>query len=78
MSLSNLVKIKQKPQKRIGRGQGSGKGKTAGRGMKGQKARSQPKLGFEGGQLKLIKRLPYVRGVGFRKAHKRQHKKNKK
>lgn len=66
MKLSNLPKIKQNPKKRLGRGQGSGKGKTSGRGMKGQKARSKTQLGFEGGQLKLIKRLPFVRGVGFK------------
>ena len=46
--------------KRIGRGPGSGKGKTAGRGMKGQKARAASKkpLGFEGGQMPLQRRLP--------------------
>ncbi|KAI8354335.1 ribosomal protein L18e/L15P [Mortierella sp. GBAus27b] len=47
---------------RVGRGQGTGKGNTAGRGHKGQKARSgnngQPKPGFEGGQTRLIDRLP--------------------
>ncbi|KAF9953364.1 YmL10 [Mortierella alpina] len=47
---------------RVGRGQGSGKGHTAARGHKGQKARSgnggQPKPGFEGGQTRLIDRLP--------------------
>jgi large subunit ribosomal protein L15 len=45
--------------KRIGRGIGSGKGKTGGRGVKGQKARSGVSLnGFEGGQLPLYRRLP--------------------
>jgi large subunit ribosomal protein L15 len=53
-----------KPAKRVGRGQASGKGKTAGRGTKGQKARGRVRLGFEGGQLRLIKRLPFRRGVG--------------
>src|SRR3989449_7710571 len=50
---------------RKGRGPGSGIGKTAGRGAKGQKARSggQTRPGFEGGQLPLVKRLPYRRGV---------------
>ncbi|MBR0137131.1 MAG: 50S ribosomal protein L15 [Erysipelotrichaceae bacterium] len=45
---------------RIGRGQGSGNGKTAGKGHKGQKARSggMGKLGFEGGQTPLARRLP--------------------
>jgi len=45
--------------KRVGRGIGSGKGKTAGRGVKGQKARSGVSLnGFEGGQLPIYRRLP--------------------
>jgi large subunit ribosomal protein L15 len=50
--------------KRVGRGHGSGKGKTAGRGTKGQKARSGPGAGrgFEGGQLPIQQRLPYKRG----------------
>lgn len=45
---------------RVGRGQGSGNGKTAGKGHKGQKARSggMNKLGFEGGQTPLARRLP--------------------
>lgn len=51
-------------RKRVGRGHGSGKGKTAGRGTKGQKARSGPGVGrgFEGGQLPIQQRLPYKRG----------------
>ncbi|WP_043835416.1 50S ribosomal protein L15 [Muricoccus aerilatus] len=45
--------------KRVGRGIGSGKGKTSGRGVKGQKARTGVSLnGFEGGQLPLYRRLP--------------------
>ncbi|MEI8145382.1 MAG: 50S ribosomal protein L15 [Alphaproteobacteria bacterium] len=48
-----------KPRMRIGRGIGSGKGKTGGRGVKGQKARSGVRLkGFEGGQMPLHRRLP--------------------
>jgi large subunit ribosomal protein L15 len=49
-------------KKRVGRGQGSGVGKTAGRGNKGQKARTgySKKRGFEGGQMPLIKRVPKV------------------
>ena len=44
---------------RVGRGHGSGKGKTAGKGHKGQKARSgAPRPGFEGGQIPLYRRLP--------------------
>jgi len=49
-----------KPRKRVGRGAGSGWGKTSGRGHKGQKARSGGKIrpGFEGGQTPLFQRLP--------------------
>ena len=46
---------------RVGRGQGS-KGKTAGRGTKGTKARGQVHLGFEGGQMPLQRRVPKLRG----------------
>ena len=54
----------RKRRKRIGRGDAAGQGSTAGRGMKGQKSRSGkgPKVGFEGGQLPLIKGLPMKRG----------------
>jgi large subunit ribosomal protein L15 len=50
----------KKPRKRVGRGIGSGVGKTAGRGHKGQKSRSggYHKVGFEGGQMPLQRRLP--------------------
>ena len=48
-----------KERKRIGRGTASGQGKTAGKGHKGQKARSgAPRPGFEGGQMPLYRRLP--------------------
>ncbi len=48
-----------KPRKRLGRGIGSGSGKTAGRGVKGQKARSGVAInGFEGGQMPIYRRLP--------------------
>ena len=48
-----------RPVKRVGRGHGSGNGKTAGKGHKGQKARSgAPRIGFEGGQMPLYRRLP--------------------
>jgi len=60
--LANLHPVEgaQKPRTRIGRGQGSGLGKTAGRGTKGQQARagSGKRLGFEGGQMPLRRRLP--------------------
>src|ERR687884_2349731 len=51
-------------RKRVGRGIGSGKGKTAGKGMMGQKARSGPGpyRPFEGGQNRLVRRMPYLRG----------------
>ena len=62
MNLSELhppVGQKHKP-KRVGRGPGSGLGKTAGRGEKGQKSRSgySRRLGFEGGQMPLVRRVP--------------------
>lgn len=48
-----------KPRMRVGRGIGSGKGKTGGRGVKGQKARTGVRIkGFEGGQMPLHRRLP--------------------
>jgi len=62
MDLSNLKPAigSTKTRKRIGRGPGSGTGKTAGKGHKGQKARSggSIKPGFEGGQMPLQRRLP--------------------
>lgn len=59
-----------KAAKRVGRGIGSGFGKTCGRGHKGQKSRSggMPKIGFEGGQMPIQRRLPKV---GFTSAKKR-------
>jgi len=51
-------------RKKIGRGPGSGHGKTSTRGHKGDKARGQSKLGFEGGQTPLHRRLPKQRGIG--------------
>ena len=51
--------ISNKKSKRVGRGSGSGLGKTAGRGVKGQKSRSGVSInGFEGGQMPLYRRLP--------------------
>jgi len=47
----------------VGRGHAAGKGKTCGRGMKGQKARNKVRRGFEGGQTPLQRRLPMRRGV---------------
>ena len=54
-----IEKFKPKKSKRVGRGIGSGKGKTAGRGVKGQKSRSGVSInGFEGGQMPLHMRMP--------------------
>jgi len=67
MQLNTLQPAKgaKKKAKRLGRGIGSGKGKTCGKGHKGQKARSggYHKIGFEGGQMPLQRRLPKF---GFR------------
>ena len=73
----DLNQISEKPgarrnRKRIGRGMGSGTGKTSGKGHKGQKARSGVSLlGFEGGQMPLYRRLP-KRGFKniFRKSYR--------
>ena len=67
--LNNLKKIKEK-KIRVGRGIGSGKGKTSGRGVKGQKSRSGVAIkSFEGGQMPLYRRLPKR---GFNVIHKKQ------
>ena len=58
MKLNNKLKTNT-PKKRVGRGIGSGKGKTSGRGVKGQKSRSGVAIkSFEGGQMPLYRRLP--------------------
>lgn len=61
-----------KPRKRLGRGIGSGLGKTSGKGHKGQKARSggQRFVGFEGGQMPLYRRLPKR---GFKNPFRREY-----
>ena len=51
-----------RPRKRVGRGKSAGQGKTAGRGTKGWGARHNPKLGFEGGQMPLQRRVPKLKG----------------
>ncbi|MBI2600694.1 50S ribosomal protein L15 [Candidatus Daviesbacteria bacterium] len=66
MQLNHLPKVKKNSSKRISRGLGSGKGKTGGRGSKGQKARGKVPIGFVG-SLPLYKKLPLVRGKGNRK-----------
>ncbi len=60
----------RRPRKRVGRGNGSGHGTTCGRGVKGQKSRSggYHKVGFEGGQMPIQRRLPKI---GFRSAKSR-------
>ena len=52
----------KRPRRRVGRGRAAGQGKTAGRGTKGYKARHQTKLGFEGGQMPLARRVPKLKG----------------
>ena len=66
MNLSDLTPAdgSVKRRKKIGRGPGSGHGKTSTRGHKGDKARGQSKVGFEGGQTPLHRRLPKQRGLG--------------
>ena len=63
MELNTIApEVKKKAAKRVGRGIGSGTGKTSGRGHKGQKSRAggYHKVGFEGGQMPLQRRLPKV------------------
>jgi large subunit ribosomal protein L15 len=68
MKLSDLRPApgSHKAERRVGRGHGSGRGKTAGRGTKGQKARTGGTIhrAFSGGQTRLSKRLPFLRGIG--------------
>jgi large subunit ribosomal protein L15 len=62
MKLNSLKPGSRKPRKRVGRGHSAGQGKTCGRGVKGQHSRSggYHKVGFEGGQMPLQRRLPKV------------------
>lgn len=55
---------------RVGRGTSSGNGKTAGRGQKGQKARGKVRLGFEGGQMPLFRRIPKR---GFKNINRKEY-----
>ncbi len=67
MELNSLVKINKK-KTRVGRGIGSGKGKTSARGHKGQKSRSGVAIkSFEGGQMPLYRRLPKRGFMSFKK-----------
>jgi len=74
MELNNLKPAKGsvKSGKRIGRGEGSGKGGTATRGHKGQKSRSgySRKIGFEGGQMPLQRRVPKF---GFKNINRKEY-----
>ncbi len=74
MNLTTLPKIVTRPKKRLGRGHGSGKVKTSGRGTKGQKARESIKLTFAGSSLQAswLKRLPLMRGKGKNKSHRKE------
>ncbi len=71
MNLSSLPRIVTKSLRRVGRGHGSGRVKTSGRGTKGQKARENIKLTFAGSSLQAswLKRLPLGRGKGKNKSH---------
>ena len=75
MDLSNLKPAENstKTSKRVGRGQGSGRGGTATRGHKGQKSRSgySKKIGFEGGQMPLQRRVPKY---GFTNISRKEYK----
>ena len=66
MNLSNLQPAQEREdRKRIGRGQGSGKGRYSGRGLKGQKSRAgshKMRAGFEGGQMPIQMRMGKLRG----------------
>jgi large subunit ribosomal protein L15 len=64
MKLHHLRPAKgaNRPRRRVGRGKSAGQGKTAGRGTKGLLARHNPKLGFEGGQMPMQRRIPHLKG----------------
>jgi large subunit ribosomal protein L15 len=64
MNLHNLTKVTTPSAKRLGRGIGSGRGKTSGRGMKGQKARGKIPAANVGAGLIYFKKLPFKRGWG--------------
>ena len=74
MNNQKLPSVITKGVRRVGRGHGSGRGKTSGRGTKGQNARSRLSVThshYEGGQRPLMKRLPYKRGKGNPKISKK-------
>src|SRR5947208_16472796 len=73
LSLSNLQPVQPRiDRKRVGRGLGSGKGRYAGRGIKGQKSRSgshKMRAGFEGGQMPIYMRIGKLRGATSKDAY---------
>lgn len=74
MNNKKLTRLVTKSSRRVGRGAGSGRGKTSGRGTKGQNARGKLSIThshFEGGQRPLMKRIPYKRGKGNPKISKK-------
>lgn len=71
MKLHLLSKTVKTKKRRLGQGHGSGRVKTSGRGTKGQNARSNRSLSFEGGALPLMKRLPFMRGKGRNKGSRK-------
>ena len=71
MQIHTLPQTTKKGLRRLGRGHGSGRGKTSGRGTKGRKAHGDVPATFEGGALPLIKRLPMLRGKGKNPSQKK-------
>ena len=71
--LTSLPKIVAKKKKRLGRGLGSGRGSKSGRGTtRHQKAREAIPLHFEGGQARMVKKFPLLRGKGRNKSYKKK------
>ncbi len=67
MNIADLPSTNENKLRRLGQGHGSGRGKTSGRGTKGQKARGKVPTFFEGGALPMTKRMPFLRGRGRNK-----------
>ena len=70
IKLNTLPKIVERGKKRLGQGHGSGKGKTAGRGTKGQRSRGKISATFSAGSLAMVRRLPLLRGKYRNKSFK--------
>lgn len=75
MKINDILLKKNKRNKRLGRGQGSGKGGTSSRGHKGYKSRSgsHKKYGFEGGQMPLQRRVPKIGFNSIRNKIRKKH-----